>query len=252
MEKLTVIIPTYNEALHIEAAIQSVLFADEIIIVDSFSTDETLQLAEKYSVKIIQREYKYSASQKNWAIPQAKHKWIFILDADERVTSALKNEILNILKNPDPEIVAYWVYRNNHFINQKIKYSGWQNDKVIRLFKKEFCSYEDKKVHAEIIPRGNVSFLKNLLDHYSFTSINQFTSKLNRYAVWQAQDYDLKTGSITPYHFLFKPSWRFFKHYVLQQGFRDGIPGLTISYLQAYAVFMRYVNLWILRNSKQN
>ncbi|MEH6658368.1 glycosyltransferase family 2 protein [Leeuwenhoekiella marinoflava] len=251
MKKLTVIIPTYNEALHIEAAIKSVLFADEIVIVDSFSTDATIQLAKKFPVKIIQRDYEYSASQKNWAIPQAKHDWVFILDADERVTVKLKEEILKILQNPPKTITGYWVYRKNHFINQHIKYSGWQNDKVIRLFKKNECKYEDKRVHAEIETSGNLAFLKYKLEHYSFMSVDQYTAKLNRYASWQAQDYDSKTGLITPYHLFCKPAWRFIKHYFIQQGFRDGLPGFTISYLQAYAAAMRYIKLWILRKSKK-
>ena len=114
MEKLTAIIPVFNEAHHIEAAIQSVLFADEILIVDSFSTDETVSIARKFPVKILQREYEYSASQKNWAIPQATHNWIFILDADERVTPQLQEEIQQILSNPPQDLVGYWVYRNNH------------------------------------------------------------------------------------------------------------------------------------------
>ena len=251
MKKLTVIIPTYNEALHIEAAIKSVLFADEIVIVDSFSTDATIQLAKKFPVKIIQRDYEYSASQKNWAIPQAKHDWVFILDADERVTVKLKEEILKILQNQPKTITGYWVYRKNHFINQHIKYSGWQNDKVIRLFKKNECKYEDKRVHAEIETSGNLAFLKYKLEHYSFMSVDQYTAKLNRYASWQAQDYDSKTGLITLYHLFCKPAWRFIKHYFIQQGFRDGLPGFTISYLQAYAAAMRYIKLWILRKSKK-
>jgi len=252
MEKLTAIIPVFNEAHHIEAAIQSVLFADEILIVDSFSTDETLSIAKKFPVKILQREYEYSASQKNWAIPQATHNWIFILDADERVTPQLQEEIQKILSNPPQDLVGYWVYRNNHFIDKKIKYSGWQNDKVIRLFKKDFCRYKDQHVHAEISTTGKLDYLQHTLQHFSFSSIEQFTAKLNKYAVWQAKDYDARTGKLTPYHFIGKPVWRFIKHYVIQQGFRDGVPGLTISYLQAYAVFMRYVNLWILRNSQKN
>ena len=252
MEKLTVIIPTYNEELHIKEAIASALFADEIIIIDSYSTDKTLTIAEKFSVKIIQREYKYSASQKNWAIPQAKHDWVFILDADERITFELKQEIIDILKNPPQKISGYWIYRKNHFIGRPVKYSGWQNDKVIRLFKKENCRYEDKRVHSEIQTTGKIGFLKHKIDHYSFSSVKQYVQKLNNYAIWQAKDYDLKTGKLNLFHFFIKPFWRFTKHYFVQQGFRDGIPGFTISFLQAYAVLMRYVNLWIIRHHEKS
>jgi len=136
MQKLTAIIPTKNEAHNIVEAIQSVDFADEIIIVDSFSTDETLNLAKPRVTKVIQREYENSASQKNWAIPQAKYDWILILDADERVTQSLREEIQQILSN-NPKESGFWIYRNNHFMGKKVRFSGWQGDKVIRLFKKK-------------------------------------------------------------------------------------------------------------------
>ena len=135
MTKISVIIPTYNEQENIVEAIKSIDFADEIIIVDSFSKDNTVFLAKPLANKILQREYIHSASQKNWAIPQAEHNWVFLLDADERVSNALKEEILN-WKKTNPKYQSYWIYRTNHFMGKKIKYSGWQGDKVIRLFHK--------------------------------------------------------------------------------------------------------------------
>ena len=252
MQKLTAIIPTFNEAMHIKPAIESVLFADEILILDSFSTDKTLEIAREFPVKIIQREYQYSASQKNWAIPQATHEWVFILDADERITPGLKEEITAILKNPPEDIAGFWVYRKNHFLGQPIKHSGWKNDKVIRLFKRDVCRYENKHVHAEIQTQYKLGFLSQKLEHFSFTSFNQYINKLNKYALWQAKDYDATTGKLTAYHFVLKPAWRFFKHYIIQQGFRDGTAGFIISSLQSYAVKMRYVQLWLFRKEKNN
>ncbi|MFI8377990.1 glycosyltransferase [Leeuwenhoekiella sp. NPDC079379] len=247
-KKLSVLIPTFNEEANLEQALQSVDFADEIIIVDSFSTDKTLEIAKRYSATILQRNYENSASQKNWAIPQATHKWILIIDADERITPSLKDEILITLQNPDPELAGYWIYRRNHFKNKVISYSGWQNDKVIRLFKHDQCKYENKSVHAEIKCTNKIGILQNKIDHFSFKSEKQYVDKLRTYAFWQAKDYDKITGKLTAYHFILKPCWRFFKHYVLQQGFRDGLPGYTISKLQAYAVRMRYIELRNLRN----
>ena len=116
-------------------------------MVDSLSSDGTYEKAVELADKVIQREYHYSSSQKNWAIPQAKHEWILLVDADERVTPELKEEILNILKNPPTDdTVAYWIGRKNHFMGKPVNHSGWKNDKVIRLFKRDFCKYEDKKV----------------------------------------------------------------------------------------------------------
>lgn len=250
MNKLTAIIPTGNEIHNIEAVIASVAFADEILVVDSFSTDGTYEKALELATKVIRREYEYSASQKNWAIPQAQHEWILLVDADERVTPELKKEIMTILNNPQPDVVAYWIGRMNHFMGERVHYSGWRNDKVIRLFKRDACKYQDKQVHAEIIANGKVAFLKEKLYHNTYISFDAYLEKMNRYAWWQAKDYDKKTGKLTPYHFIIKPFWGFFKHYIIQSGFRDGVVGLAIGYVQGYVVFMRYVKLWLLRKKR--
>jgi len=250
MQKLTAIIPTGNEIHNIEAVIASVKFADEILIVDSFSTDGTYEKAKELATKVIRREYQYSASQKNWAIPQAAHEWVLLVDADERVTPELEKEIKETISNPTNNI-AYWIGRNNHFMGERVKYSGWRNDKVIRLFKRDLCKYEDKQVHAEIIADGAVDSLKNKLYHNTYITFDAYVEKMNRYATWQAKDYDKKIGKLTPYHFILKPFWGFFKHYIVQSGFRDGVVGLTIGYMQAYVVFMRYVKLWLLRKKRK-
>ncbi|WP_299779921.1 glycosyltransferase family 2 protein [uncultured Formosa sp.] len=249
MTKITAIIPTGNEIHNIKDVISSVDFADEILVVDSFSTDGTYDQALKLATKVIRREYEYSASQKNWAIPQAKHEWILLVDADERVTPELKTEILNTLKAP--EHVAYWIGRMNHFMGERVHYSGWRNDKVIRLFKRDLCTYEDKHVHAEIKVKGSVGKLEHKFYHNTYITFDKYLEKMNRYAWWQAKDYDKKTGTLTPYHFVIKPFWGFFKHYILQAGFRDGLVGFTIGNLQAYVIFMRYLKLWLLRKGRE-
>lgn len=251
MTKLTAIIPVGNEIHNIEAVIASVNFADEILVVDSYSTDGTYEKATELATKVIRREFQYPASQKNWAIPQAKHKWILLVDADERVTPELKSEIIKILKKPEKDIVAYWIGRTNYFMGKRVNYSGWRNDIVIRLFKKDFCRYEDKHVHEEIIADGTVGKLRYKLDHDTYTTFNKYVEKMNRYATWQAKDYDAKTGKLTPYHFFIKPFWGVFKHYIIQSGFRDGVVGIIISYMQGYRIFMRYVKLWLLRKGKE-
>ena len=216
--------------------------------VDSFSKDGTYEKAQELATRVIRREYQYSASQKNWAIPQAKHEWIILIDADERVTPELAEEIKSILKNPPTDgTVGYWIYRANHFMGKRVRYSGWQNDKVIRLFKRDKCRYEDKMVHSEIIADGKIGFLKNKFYHNTYITLDQHVKKLNRYAAWQARDYDKKTNRLNAFHFVIKPFWGFFKHYVIQMGFRDGVVGLVISYLHAYAIWMRYSKLWLYR-----
>lgn len=247
MEKLTVIIPTGNEEPYIEGALKSVTFADEILVVDSFSKDRTLEIVRKYTNKIIQREYINSASQKNWAIPQATHSWIFLLDADERVTPQLKEEICKILKNP-PDKDGFWVYRSNFFMGKQIKYSGWGRDKVIRLFKRDHCRYQEKRVHSEVEAAGSIGTLENKLLHYPYKGFDNFIIKANRYSWWQAHDFAPRIEKVTAYHLIAKPLFRFFKSYILNLGFLDGKQGLIIAFIQLYRVFTRYVKVWIIKN----
>jgi len=252
LEKLTALIPTGNEIHNIEEVLASVDFADEVLVADSFSTDGTYEKSLELADRVIRREYHYSASQKNWAIPQAKHEWILLVDADERVTRELKNEILEVLENPPKDgTVAYWIGRKNHFMGKHVKHSGWKNDKVIRLFKKSNCHYENKRVHAEIIADGKVRKLKSKFYHNTYITIDKFLEKMNRYAWWQAKDYDKKIGRLTPYHFVIKPMYSFFKHYIMQGGFRDGVVGLTIAYIHGYTVFMRYAKVWLIRKGSK-
>jgi glycosyltransferase involved in cell wall biosynthesis len=251
MEKLTAIIPTFNEAHNIVDAIKSLDFADEILIVDSFSTDNTIDLARPLATKIIQREYENSASQKNWAIPQAKHKWILLLDADERITPELKEEIISTLQS-NPSESGFWMHRINHFMGKRIRFSGWQGDKVIRLFKRDECRYEELNVHAEILTEGGVSTMKHKIHHNTFITREAFHNKLVRYAKWQAGDYDKTTGRITIFHTHIKPFVRFLKHYVIQLGFLDGRVGFIIASYQANGVKMRYQYLRELRENREN
>lgn len=132
-------------------------------------------------------------------------------------------------------------------MGKEVHFSGWQDDKVIRLFKRDECRYEEKNVHAEIITKGKVGYLKNKMHHYTFNNMQDYLFKIRRYAEWQSKDYDHKTGMLTPYHFVIKPIARFTKHYFLQLGILDGITGFTIASIQAYAVFLRYAKLWQLR-----
>jgi glycosyltransferase involved in cell wall biosynthesis len=246
--KISAIIPCFNEEKNIEKALQSVQFCDEILVIDSYSTDKTLDIVKKYTDFIVQHEYENSAAQKNRAIPMVHNEWIVLLDADEYLPESLQKEIIETV-NRNPKEVAFWIYRQNYFMNKKMNYSGLQGDKVIRLFRKSKCRYENKHVHAEIMADGKVGFLKNKIVHNTYKGIDNHITKLNRYATWQAKDYDKKTGSLTPYHFFVKPAFRFMKHYVIKLGFLDGVPGLTYSFLASYAVFMRYVKLWLLRRN---
>lgn len=242
MRKISLIIPTFNEADNIEAVIDSANWVDEVIVVDSFSTDQTTDLAKAKGAKVLERTYTGPADQKNWAIPQASHQWVLILDADERVTPALKTEIQDWLKADEIPYDAFWIPRQNYFMGQKINYSGWQGDAVIRFFQRDKCRYDQKQVHEEIQTEGiQVSRLQSKMEHYTFKDLDHFLDKMRRYAHWSAKDHLHKTPKIGWKHLYIKPAFRIFKHFVLQQGFRDGKVGFIISVIMAWGVFLRYV-----------
>lgn len=250
MQKLTAIIPTGNEEHNIEEAIKSVSFADEVMVVDSFSTDRTVEIAKKHTDFVIQREYENSTSQKNWAIPQANYEWILLLDADERVTPKLKKEIQSILEKGTDKS-AFWIRRQNHFMGKKVKYSGWQTDAVIRLFKRDECRYENKHVHGEIITEGKVSRLKNKLEHYTYIDLAHNLRKADRYSTWGAYDRVDKVKKVTLFHLGIKPTARFFRHYIIRGGILDGKVGFIISAMSAYIVFIRNLKLWRIQNGEE-
>jgi glycosyltransferase involved in cell wall biosynthesis len=242
MQKISVIITTFNESEHLQGVLKSVQWADEVMVVDSFSTDETVELAKQFPVKILQRKYVSPANQKNWAIPQATHDRILILDADERVTPELKKEIIALLQKPIQKD-AYWIPRQSFFMGKKVRYSGWQGDAVIRLIHKK-CRYDNVQVHEEIMTAGiNVGRLKNKLEHYTYKDLDHFLAKMQRYSDWSAQDHFEKTPSVTFFHLYFKPLFRFIKHYFIQLGFLDGKVGFIISVIMAWGVFLRYVKI---------
>jgi glycosyltransferase involved in cell wall biosynthesis len=194
MTKITAIIPTLNEEIHMEEAIKSLSFANEIILIDSFSKDNTVSLAEKHNVKIIKQKFDDFSSQKNFAIEHAKYSWIYILDADERVTSEVEMEILEAVKNPK-YCVGFYVRRTLNFCDKRVNYSGFQRDKVIRLFLKEHCKYSGL-VHERIITKGKLVFFRNKIDHFSYRNYDHYNSKINQYAAIRATQLHAKGNKV--------------------------------------------------------
>lgn len=251
MQPITAIIPTFNEEKCIRKSLESVLWADEIIVVDSFSTDNTESIVNEYEgVQFIQHEYVNSTSQKNWIIPQAKNDWVFILDADEWIEKAAIVEIQEKANNPG-EYIAFKSMRTNYFMDRPVNHV-WKGDSVIRLIHKNYCRYEDKAVHGEIIANGKVGNLTYAIEHdtYLGKGYDQFMLKTLRYSTWSAFDKIEKTKKVTAFHFILKPFFTFFKHYVLKGGFLDGKPGLILSALSSWNVFQRYVKIYRMKHGE--
>ena len=245
-ENITAIIPAGNEAHQISEAISSVSWADEILVgVDAASTDGTLDAVGALhhpKVRIELHEYGYSAAQKNWAIPHAAHPWIFLLDADERCTAELRDEVLGLLSQ-GPNRDAYWVYRKNSYFGRIMKHGGWQTDKVIRLFRCE-CRYQDRRVHAEIQGWRTVGVLRHPLLHDTFRDWATYLAKLDQYTTWGAQQ-DFRDGRRAGVaSVVLRPAARLFKQYFFRLGLLDGIPGAIAAYLAVYGVFLKYAKLW--------
>lgn len=252
MTPITAIIPTFNEEKRIRKSLECVLWADEVIVVDSFSTDATEAIVKEYkNVTFIQHEYVNSTTQKNWIIPQAKNDWVFILDADEWIEKNAIEELQECANNPG-EYVAFKSMRTNYFMDRPIKHV-WKGDYVIRLINKNYCRYEEKAVHGEIIANGEIKTLKYpiLHDTYFGKGYDQYMLKSLRYATWSALDKIDKTKNVTAFHFLVKPFFSFFKHYIMKGGFLDGRPGFILSCLSSWNVFQRYVKIYRMRQGEE-
>ncbi len=243
---LSVIVPTFNEEETLPQCLESVAFADEMLVVDSFSTDGTIAIARARGARVVQREYGYSAQQKNWAIPQAAHEWVLLVDADERVTAGLRDEILRTLAD-GPKADGYWIRRANYFLGRRIRFCGWGTDRVIRLFRRDVSRYQDRQVHAEIDLPGPLPVLVHPLEHHTFRSFGQYWRKLDLYSEWGARQMYLEGRRPGAVQLLFRPLGRFIRMYILRLGFLEGAHGVVLSLLGAFTVYLKYARLWEMR-----
>jgi glycosyltransferase involved in cell wall biosynthesis len=251
--QLTVLIPCKNERRNIRPCIDSVrTVADEILIADSGSEDGTLDIVRDMGgCRIIEREYVHSANFKNWAIPQARHPWVLIVDADERVTPKLASEIQHVLDQPEAEIDGYWIGRKNHFLGYHIAHCGWNSDDVLRLFRRDVGRYRERWVHAEIeLPKDRVRRLKQPFDHYTTWNSDEFWRKQNRYATWGALNMRDEGRKPSVASMVFRGPMRFLQLYFLRLGFLDGVPGLHVCAYTAFYTFMKQARLWELHHAK--
>lgn len=241
---ISALIITFNEEENIEAVINDLDFATEILVIDSFSTDETTKIAASFkNVKVIQHAFENYAAQRNFALSLASNSWILFLDADERLTPKLKEEIIQITNKKESHS-AYYCYRTFMFKNTKLRFSGWQTDKIFRLFKKDEAYYTSQKiVHEKLIVNGTTGKLKNKLVHFSYKDYSSYQQKMIFYGQLKAKEEFNKGTRPTLFHFYIRPLYHFLYLYIIRLGILDGSNGITICYLNAYSIYVRFQEL---------
>ena len=251
-EKITALIITYNEIGYIEKCIASISFADEIIVVDSYSTDGTYEyLLNHPKVRVIQNPFKNFTAQKSFTLKQATNDWVLFLDADEVVPENLKNEIKATINN-NPKHVAYWFYRKFMFQKERLRFSGWQTDKNYRLFRKSKVNFSNKRiVHETLDIVGTTGILKNKLTHYCYKEYEVYKNKMMLYGRLKAKEAFNKNKRFSYSLLLIKPMWKFFNSYILRLGFLDGKKGIVICHLDALCDVERYRELQRLETEEQ-
>lgn len=242
---VTAVIAAHDESANIEACIASVEWASEVIVVENDSIDDTIDRARGAGAIVISPKFTTIGAARNNGIERAKSPWIFVLDADERCTPELAAEVREVLSIPGDK-TAFRIPRRNYFLGREIRHGGWGSDKPIRLFKRDL-RYNANLVHEHVeVPGSATGEVRSKLLHNTYTSLDQYFEKFNRYSRWWAdQNYARgRRGSVAPV--LFKPPARFVSMYLLRGGFLDGAHGLLLACLAAASVMAKYVRLWAL------
>ena len=243
-QKITAIIPTFNNAKIIRRCLESLKWADEILIVDSYSTDKTLDICREYGARIIQHEYINSALQKNWAILQAGHDWIFLLDSDEELEPGFSDEVLAILKDPPDTLDGYRCARKNLIYGKWVKSCGYYPDYLVRLFRKK-CRYIEREVHAHIaIGPERTGNLTHHIIHHDLTDLGKYFAKFPRYMKYEVDQLTQEGRRFRLREITLRPAYMFCWSYFYKQGYRDGIRGFFLSVLKAHYNFVMYMKLW--------
>lgn len=243
--KISVVITTFNEEAHIGPCLDSLLWCDEILVVDSYSTDRTPEIVKSYDkVHFVQRTYYGSAAQKNWAMDETTHGWILIFDADERCTPELRHEIEALLAKGETQYDAYTIRRRVFFLGKVIRFSGWQHDQVIRLLKRDAGRYPNRRVHADMKTRTPAPLLKNVMDHHMVDDLHKYVLRIVKYSHWGAAQGWMEGKQSGLAEVVGRSVWRFFRTYIFQLGVLDGMRGIVFCMLQAYGTYVKWSLLW--------
>lgn len=250
-EKISVCIISGNEEHNIRRCLESVRWADEIVVVDSFSTDRTVDICREYTELVYSHRWLGYIGQKNLIKDLACGPWILFVDADEEISGELRDEILADFETGQSRTFnGYEFPRRVRFLGRWIRHGDWYPDTKLRLFRKAFGRCGGKEPHDRIIVEGRVKSLRHPMYHYTYTGITDQITTINRFSSITARGYLEDERTFRLRDLFFRPPLRFLRCYLLKRGFLDGMPGLVIATLTAYAVFIKYVKLWELERMR--
>lgn len=250
MANVSVIVITHNEERNIVECLCGVAWADEIVVVDACSSDQTAELARQFTSRVFTREWIGYADAKNFALSKVRHDWVLWLDADERIPPELADEIRRVVADA-PALAAYQFARRAYFLGKWIKHCGWYPGYVVRLFRKDHAGFSTDRVHEKLIVDGNVGTLQHDMLHYTDENLFHYFAKFNRYTSLAADDLHHAGKKFTWYSVLARPPFLFFKMFILRRGFLDGVHGLLLSIASAAYVFVKYAKLWDLQRLRR-
>jgi len=248
--KLTVTVITRDEAANIAAALQSVSWADEIIVVDSQSRDDTVSIARKLATRVEVREWPGYSAQKNYAASMASNDWILSLDADERVTPELASEIQQLLQR-EPAECGYRIPRVTWYLGRWIRSTDWYPDYQLRLYDRRAARWNQRRVHESVEADRSPGVLRHELQHYAYRDISHHLAMIDRYTTLAAEQWLSEGRRTTALEMFFHPRFAFIRNYVLRAGFSDGAVGLLVSRMNAYYVFLKLAKLWELQSASR-
>ncbi|MGD9849872.1 MAG: glycosyltransferase family 2 protein [Nitrospirales bacterium] len=243
-QKVSAVIIAFNDAPNIRRCLESVKWADEIIVLDSHSTDGTTEICQEYTPKVFQETFSGFGRLRNLAVAKATNDWILSVDTDEWATDEIKQEIQGILKS-GPSAHAYFVPRRNYFLGRRIRFCGWYPDyRQPQFFHRGHMRYREDLVHESFDLEGKVGYFKSNVEQIPFRNIDHFLRKMDRYSALRAEAMHGEGRLFSRHQLITHPLFTFLKMYVGRLGFLDGKPGLILSILYAYYTFVKYAKLW--------
>ena len=243
MAPVSVIVITKDEAANIGEALETVSWADEILVVDAESTDETVAIARRHATRVLVRPWSGYSEQKNFAAGLARHDWILSVDADERVTPALADAIRRALA-ARPEERGFEVPRVTFHLGRWIRSTDWYPDYQLRLYDRRSARWNDRPVHESVAVDGRVGRLRGELQHFAYRDLSHHLQTIDRYTTLAAAHMDERGQRAGFADLLLHPPLAFLRNYVLRMGLRDGLPGLMVSLLNSYYVMLKFAKLW--------